>query len=1151
MRDKSASLDDKFDLSVSRVLLNGAQAAVRLTLMQHALDQRAGLRTAGYVTGYRGSPIAGLESQFARAAKETAAADVVFHAAINEDLAATALWGTQQAELRGEGKFDGVFGIWYGKGPGVDRSGDALRHANHAGTSKYGGVVALAGDDHTCESSTTAHQSEWALMDAMIPVFNPAGVQEILDFGLHGFALSRFAGVWTSIKCVKDNFESTSVVETGLDRASPVLPADFAMPPGGLNIRLNDHPLQREERLHRYKMDAVVAYARANRLDKRMISGGRAPRIGIVSTGKSYLDTRAALAELGIDEVRANALGVALYKIGLVFPFESRGFLEFARGLDLIVVVEEKRMIAELYVKEALHQLKAAPSIIGKRDENGDPLFQAYGALEPTGIAVALGERILRFADDSNLKERVAKLKAVLARPATDEIATRLPYFCPGCPHNSSTVVPAGSHAYAGIGCHYMAQWMDRATDGFTHMGAEGANWIGEASFSKRGHVFQNLGDGTYVHSGSMAIRAAIAAGVNITYKILYNDAVAMTGGQPLDGGKTVAQMANEVAAEGAKRVVIVTDEPDKYGATHAFPAGTTIHHRREIDTVQKELRDISGVTVLIYDQTCAAEKRRRRKRGTLPDPQKRVLINEAVCEGCGDCGKKSNCVAIVPVETALGRKRAIDQSACNKDYSCVEGFCPSFVTVEGGHLRKPPVRVPAAGGPSGLPEPARANLEEPYAILLAGAGGTGVITIAAILGEAAFLDGIGFGGIDMTGLAQKGGSVWCHLQFAENQETIQAIRVGPGMADLVLGCDLVVAGGNKALGTMGAGKTSVVLSTHETLPGEFTRQPELTLPTRRIFRAIEERVGAERLTKLDSQAIALREFGDTVAANMILLGVAFQLGLVPLTRQSILRSIELNRQSVAMNQAAFAYGQRLAVEPALAVIEPEAKPAPEGLDGLLAHRVQLLTEFQNADWAERFRARIVKIAEAERRLAPGKSGLAEMAARALAKLMAYKDEYEVARLYTSGEFAARLTQTFEGEPQVKVHLAPPLLARRDPATGHPRKMAFGAWIMPVFRMLSRLKGLRGTRFDPFGMTAERRLERRMITDYEGLLDEIEARLSPGTHALIVELAATPMAVKGFGHVKLANAGAAKARETELLRKLRAAEPPKGRQQAA
>src|SRR5216683_935977 len=815
------SLDDKYDLRKSRVFVTGFQALVRLSLMQKERDRRAGLNTAGYVTGYRGSPLGTLDQQFMRAGAVLAKNDIKFHPATNEELAATALSGSQQAELRGEGRFDGVFGMWYGKGPGVDRSGDAFRHANFAGTSKHGGVIALMGDDHTAESSTTAHQSEFHFVDVMIPILNPAGVQEIMDYGLYGWAMSRFCGAWTALKCMHETIESTAIVDGSLERVNIVIPTDFAMPEGGLNIRLQDTFLGQEARLHDFKRDAMLAFVRANKLNRNITSGGRSARIGIITVGKSYLDVREALDELGIDEVKCNDLGIRLYKVACPWPLSQRELMEFASGLDLIIVVEEKRSLIEVQVREELYGTANQPVCIGKRDEAGNWLFPVKGALDPNEVAICIGERILqRIGPDEEIARRVTQLKEaqrILAETA--DVAVRIPYFCSGCPHNSSTVVPDGMRAYAGIGCHYMAQWMDRSTLGYTQMGGEGANWIGEAPFSKRAHVFQNLGDGTYNHSGYMAIRGAIAAGVNITYKILFNDAVAMTGGQPNDGGLTVPQIARQVAAEGAKRVVVVTDEPWKYAKREEWPRGLTIHHRDQLIEVQQELAAIPGVTVLIYDQTCAAEKRRRRKRGRFPDPDKRVIINELVCEGCGDCGVKSNCVSLQPLETEWGRKRTIVQSSCNKDFSCVKGFCPSFVTVYGAKLRQG-TGVATAHALAPLPEPKLPTIAKTYDIIVTGVGGTGIVTIGGILGMAAHLEGKGVGVIDMAGLAQKGGAVYSHMRIAERPEDIHAIRVAAGGADLVLGGDIVVAGNKKVLSAVKPG-TAMIVNTSEFLPGD------------------------------------------------------------------------------------------------------------------------------------------------------------------------------------------------------------------------------------------------------------------------------------------------------------------------------------------
>ena len=835
------TLDDKYDLAKSRIFVTGYQALVRLTMMQHERDKRAGLNTAGYVTGYRGSPLGGLDYQFQRAAQHLAPRNVLFQSAINEDLAATALWGSQQAELRGEGKYDGVFGIWYGKGPGVDRSGDAFRHANFAGTSKHGGVLALMGDDHTAESSTTAHQSEFNFVDVMIPILNPAGVQEIIDYGLYGFAMSRFTGAWVGLKCMHETVESTAVVDGSLDRLGILLPDpdEYTMPAGGLNIRLVDTVLGMEARLHDHKRDAMLAFVRVNKLNKVITSGGRNPKIGVITTGKSYLDVRQALDELGIDEVKANDWGMRIHKIACPWPISRQELQDFARGLELIIVVEEKRSLIEVQVREELYGTANQPICIGKKDEQGNWLFPVKGALDPNDVAICIGERLLKYVGDENLKGRVARLKEAQARLAvTQDVAVRIPYFCSGCPHNSSTVVPQGSRAYAGIGCHYMAQWMDRSTLGFTQMGGEGANWIGEAPFSMRPHVFQNIGDGTYNHSGSMAIRASIAAGVNVTYKILFNDAVAMTGGQMHDGTLTVPKIAAQVAAEGASRIVVVSDEPKKYPPGTQWPEGITFHHRDDLQQVQTDLAHVPGCTILIYDQTCAAEKRRRRKRGTFPDPEKRVIVNELVCEGCGDCGVKSNCVSVQPLETEWGRKRTIDQSSCNKDFSCVKGFCPSFVTVHGAQLKKGK-GVAQDHEVKPLPEPELPRIDHTYNIIVTGVGGTGIVTIGGILGMAAHLEGKATGVIDMAGLAQKGGAVYSHMRIAERPEDIHAIRVAAGGADLVLGGDIVVAGNKKVLAAVKSGRTAMIINTSEFMPGDFTRNADFSLPTERLRRAI------------------------------------------------------------------------------------------------------------------------------------------------------------------------------------------------------------------------------------------------------------------------------------------------------------------------
>ena len=1149
---RDVKLNDKYDLGQRRVFVTGFQALVRLCLMQKELDRRNGLNTAGFVTGYRGSPLGGLDSQFLRAKSFLDKSDVRFQGGINEDLAATAIWGSQQAELRGEGKYDGVFGMWYGKGPGVDRTGDVFRHANLAGSAKHGGVLALMGDDHTAESSTTAHQSEYHFIDVMVPILNPAGVQEVLDYGLYGWAMSRFTGTWVALKTMHETIESTAAIDGSLDRFSIVTPTDFPMPSGGLNIRLNDPILAQEARLHDYKRDAMLAFVRANKLNRIITSGGREPKIGIITTGKSYLDVRQAFDELGIDEVKCNALGIRLFKAGCAWPLSRQELKEFAQNLDLIIVVEEKRSLLEVQVREELYGTPNQPLCIGKRDEEGNWLFPVKGALDPNDVAICIGERLLKYHRNDEIVARVARLKDFQRIAAeTKDVAQRIPYFCSGCPHNSSTVVPEGMRAYAGIGCHYMAQWMNRSTLGYTQMGGEGANWVGEAPFSNRKHVFQNLGDGTYNHSGYMAIRAAIASNTNITYKILFNDAVAMTGGQANDGGLTVPQVARQVAAEGAKRVVVVTDEPDKYVSGTEWPKGLTIHHRDDLIEVQKELAEIPGVTVLIYDQTCAAEKRRRRKRHTFPDPDMRVIINELVCEGCGDCGVKSNCVSVQPLETEWGRKRLIDQSSCNKDFSCVKGFCPSFVTVHGAKLKKG-IGVAADHDLPALPDPKLPAIDQTYNIIVTGVGGTGVVTIGGILGMAAHLEGRGVGVLDMAGLAQKGGAVFSYMRIAENPDAIHAIRVAAGRADLVLGGDIVVAGTRKILAAVKHGATQMVVNTAEFMPGEFTRNADFSLPSERLKRTIVADAGADNTHFINASGIASALFGQSIGANMFMVGYAYQLGAIPLSAAAIDQAIALNGEAVAMNRSAFHWGRRAAVD--RASVEQLAKPATaiasdarrlsESFEETVERRVKFLTAYQNAAYAARYRALVGKVKAVEAARAPGHCELTETVARYLFKLMAYKDEYEVARLYTDGAFLKQVETEFDGDNlRFEFHLAPPLLARRDKTTGLPRKMSFGPWILPVFRLLAKFKSLRGTPFDPFGRSLERRTERKLIGDYEAMLDEVLAGLTPDNHHIAVGLAAIPEKIRGFGHVKQQHLTAAKADEAALLEQFRAGAP--------
>ncbi|OYU49694.1 MAG: indolepyruvate ferredoxin oxidoreductase [Rhizobiales bacterium PAR1] len=1136
---RDVSLEDKYDLAAEQVFLSGTQAVVRLLLMQQERDRRAGLNTAGFVSGYRGSPLGGLDQQMFKAGKKLKQHEIVFQPGLNEDLAATACWGTQQAEMRGEGKFQGVFALWYGKGPGVDRTGDVFRHANMAGTSKFGGVVCLSGDDHTAESSTNAHQTEFNFVDTMIPILNPAGVQEMLDFGLHAFALSRYAGVWVALKGVKDNVESTASVDGRLDRVSIAIPNDFTMPAGGLNIRPNDNFLEQEARLHEFKRAAVLAYFRANQLDKLVYSGGKAPRLGIITVGKNYLDVMQALDLLGIDEARADALGIKLLKLASPWPVDPDHLKDFARDVDLLMVVEEKRSLIEVQVREELYGSAHQPVVVGKKDENGEWLFPVKGALDPNDIAIAIATRLLSKVPDTDLATKLEPIRKAQANLGeVVDLATRIPYFCSGCPHNSSTKVPDGSRAYAGIGCHYMVQWMDRKTEGFTQMGGEGANWIGEAPFSSRGHVFQNLGDGTYNHSGILALRWAIATKTHITYKILFNDAVAMTGGQHHEGNLTPDMIARQVRAEGVSRIAIVSDEPDKYGPEYTWPAGVSFHHRSELMPVQQELAQIEGVSVMVYDQTCAAEKRRRRKRGLYPDPDKRVLINELVCEGCGDCGTASNCVSVQPIETEFGRKRKIDQSSCNKDFSCLDGFCPSFVTVSGAKPRRISGSAKALTLPK-LPEPAIPNLDDAaWAAIITGVGGTGVVTIGAILGMAAHLEGRGCGMIDMAGLAQKGGAVYSHIRLAKRPEDIHAIRVSAGMADLVLGCDLIVSGSKKVLASVKPNATTFVVNTAEVMPGDFTRNPNYALPAERLKRGINAAAGADHVWFLDATKIATALFGQSIAANMFLLGYAYQKGGVPLHAEALERAIEMNGEAVAMNREAFRWGRAVAHQPELAreIAGGPAAPVVATLDEVIARRASFLADYQDSAYAGRYRAFVEKVRARETVVQSGSTALSEAVATSLFKLMAYKDEYEVARLYAGSAFRKQLSEAFEGENiKLSFHLAPPMMAKIDPASGKPKKTTFGPWMMKAFGLLQHGKRLRGTAFDPFGRTAERKDERARIEAYRSRIESLLADLDAGRLPLAVEIASLPERIRGYGHVRAKNAVEVDRQEAALV----------------
>jgi indolepyruvate ferredoxin oxidoreductase len=1136
-------LDDKYRLEAKRIYLSGVQALVRLPMLQRERDRLAGLNTAGFISGYRGSPLGMYDHTLWRAKSHLAAQDIAFVPGLNEDLAATAVWGSQQVGLFPGAKVDGVFGIWYGKGPGVDRSVDVLKHANSAGSSRNGGVLALAGDDHGCQSSTLAHQSEQVFAAALMPIINPATLQDYLDLGLLGFALSRYSGCWVGFKAIGETVESSASIYSDPTRVQVVLPTDFEMPPGGLNIRWPDPPLEQEKRLFGPKMAAVGAFARANQLD-RIVLDSKPARLGIIATGKAYLDLRQALADLGISERDARDLGLRIYKVALTWPLEESGAKRFAEGLQDVLVVEEKRGFIEDQLKRILYNVEAwnRPSVVGKRDEAGAPLLPSEGELNPTMVASALLARLRRLGHQSPLLEqRLARLEAFEhPAPAHAPVSLqRTPFFCSGCPHNTSTRIPEGSRAMAGIGCHGMALSVpSRRTATITHMGGEGANWIGQAPFTSETHIFQNLGDGTYTHSGLLALRAAAASGVSITYKILYNDAVAMTGGQPAEGGFTVSQIAHQVWAEGPKRVAIVSDDPDKYPSNY-FPIEATVHHRREMDQLQRELREIKGLTVLIYDQTCAAEKRRRRKRGLYPDPAKRVFINDLVCEGCGDCSQTSNCVSVQPLDTEFGRKRQIDQSNCNKDYSCVEGFCPSFVTVHGGTLK----RIKNEAVDSGqlfvdLPLPPAPKLDAPYNILVTGIGGTGVITIGALLGMAAHIDCRGCSTLDFTGLAQKNGAVMSHVRIAATPEDIATVRITSGGADLILGCDIVVSASATALSRIERGVTKAFVNADLQPTASFVQNPDIDFEIGAMQTTLRDAVGERNLDILDATGIASALMGDSIATNAFMLGFAFQKGSIPLSLEAILRAIEINGAAIEMNKQAFTWGRLAAYDMArvrsVTQFRARAATTTRTLDEIIAYRAQFLTDYQDRPYADRYLAAVAKVRKAEMAASPASSELTEAVAKNLFKLMAYKDEYEVARLYTDGSFAKKISEKFDGDFRLKFHLAPPIFGARDKVTGHLRKMEYGGWTIHAFRLLARLKFLRGTAFDPFGRTAERRNERKLIEDYLAMLDQRTPAIKAEQIPLMAKLARLPEMIRGYGHIKEENIGKATAEKARL-----------------
>ncbi|WP_439102508.1 indolepyruvate ferredoxin oxidoreductase family protein [Congregibacter sp.] len=1141
------SLDDKYSLDIDRAYMTGIEALVRLPMLQHQRDQQRGLNTAAFVSGYRGSPLGGVDQAFWKARKWLEPHNVHFQPGINEELAATAVWGSQQTNLFAGARYDGVFSMWYGKGPGVDRSMDVFKHANAAGTSEFGGVLAVAGDDHACKSSTLPHQSEHDFIAASIPVLSPSNVQEVLDLGVYGWELSRYSGCWVALKAITENMDSAISADLDASRIQVAIPEGFQLPEGGVHARWPDQPMEQEERLNRYKIYAAREFARANGLNKVVLDSPKA-RFGIITSGKAYLDVMQALDDMGISEGVAAEIGLRVYKVGMPWPLEPQTTHEFADGLEEILVVEEKRSIIEDQLTGQLYNypVAARPRVIGEFDETGKDLLPNLGELTPAKVALAIAARIRRFYQSELMDERIRWIEGKelsLARPA--EVAERVPHFCSGCPHNTSTQLPDGSRAMGGIGCHYMATWMpDRPTLTFTQMGGEGVTWIGQAPFTETEHVFQNLGDGTYFHSGILAVRAAVASKVNITYKILYNDAVAMTGGQPIDGSLAIPDLLKQLQGEGVRRIALVSDEPGQWRGHLPSVGGLTLHHRDDLDALQRELRETKGTSVIVYQQTCAAEKRRRRKKGSAVDPAKRLFINDAVCEGCGDCSVKSNCLSIVPKETELGRKRQIDQSACNKDYSCNRGFCPSFVTVTGGGLRKPKRVDTAQTVFDPLPEPQLPNLEErPWNTVVTGVGGTGVLTITSLVAMAAHIEGKGCATLNQTGLAQKFGAVVSHVRVSSAQDDIMAVRIPAGEADLLLGCDLVVTTTYEALGKVAHGRTHAVVNDAEVPTASFILNPDARFPTNTMKQRVLEEVGDSDCHFLDSSRIATTLMGDTIAGNLFLLGYAWQRGLVPVSSASLERAIELNGVAVDFNKQAFLYGRRYANRPdqVLALL-PEAKTvATLSTAELIEDRAARLVDYQDERYARRYREIIAAVEAADQRSVEPDS-LTATAARSLFKLMAYKDEYEVARLYSDPAFLAKIEARFEGDYDLTFNLAPPLFSKRDPHTGELKKAEFGSWMLNAFRLLAPLRRLRGTAFDVFGYTAERRQERQDIEDYTSLLAELQSRISVASsdteYELLRELLALPQQLRGFGHVKDRNRDQLALRQSTLLARL-------------
>jgi indolepyruvate ferredoxin oxidoreductase len=1114
--------------------MTGNQALVRLPMLQKQRDIKNGLHTAGYISGYRGSPIGTYDFELEKSKDFLQKCDIVFQPGINEDLAATAVWGTQQVEVEEDKKFDGVFSIWYAKAPGVYRSGDVLKHGSFYGASPHGGVLLIPGDDHNAKSSTIANYSDPEMIAHGSPILYPSNIQEVIDFGLMGWALSRYSGAWVTLKVIGETIEGTSTVDLDLGRSETRDPEGQNVPPEAHwrtpDVTTGLGPMRDAERMaFSGRVSLVKAFARLNRFDKVMIDAPER-KLGVVTSGKPYQDLMRALQLLNISKEKAKAMGLSIYKVAMPWPLENESFAEFAEGQDEILVIEEKQALMEHQIIQQMFNWpeNKRPRVVGKQDENGDKLQEVYGAVTPVFVMSVLASRLkANGLVDADIEEAMKSHQQRLSHGCgvIFEQAVRLPYFCSGCPHNRSTKTPEGSKVMGGIGCHQMSSFMGRKTGFTTQMGGEGHLWVGMSHFVESKHRFQNLGDGTYTHSGMHAVHGAVVQGVNITYKVLYNDAVAMTGGQQTEGHLTVQQISHQALAMGVVRTVVTTDEPDKYKGQLPFASGVTVHHRDELDKIQRELREVKGVTMIINDQTCAAEKRRRRKRGEFPDPQKRVFINDAVCEACGDCSVQANCISIQSKKTNFGNKRYIDQSGCNKDYSCVDGFCPSFVTVHGGKLRK---AIKSEGDNAlfdDIPTPNLPSFKNSYAIMINGIGGTGVVTIGAVLGMAAHLEDKSASIYDMTGFAQKGGAVQSHLRIGMNQEDITCLAIGAGDSDLILGCDLVVTAGEESMRSINPNHTRAVVNSDPVATAALQLMRDFELPTSALIKGLEDTLG-ENLALVDATQVAYALTGNSIASNMFVVGYAFQKGWLPLSEKAILKAIKLNGIAIEFNQNAFQYGRvaahdysRLAplVEAHLNSLRPDVKSDPQDV---LELRMEHLTRYQNADYAEQYKALVDKVMSVEAEKVPGKTELSKAVVGNYFKLMAYKDEYEVARLYTDGEFIKKLESQFDGDYKLGFNLAPPLLSKKDPLTGELKKREYGGWIFKVFGLLAKFKGLRGTPLDIFGYTVERKMERRLITEYRDTITKLLNELNGNNYEIAVNLANLPSEVRGYGHVK-------------------------------